>query len=79
MGVVVHLNEVAQRDFVVSLSAGEDASEKLISCLGRRQGQSLPRTGNDLVEGIFMHNANLAAHIPLYSEVSQKSCLGRGG
>jgi hypothetical protein len=39
MGVVVHLNEVTQGNFVISLSAGEYPCQKLIGGTGRRQGQ----------------------------------------
>ena len=38
MSMVIHLNEVTERNFIVSLDPREYADEKLVCCLGWRQG-----------------------------------------
>ena len=63
MGMAIHINEITQDNFLIALSAGKDTSGELISCLGRRQGQSFPRARDDIIKCIFSHNANVTAHI----------------
>jgi hypothetical protein len=58
--MAIHTHEITQDNFVVSLSAGENTCKELITCLGRRQGQSFSGARDDLIECIFSHNANPA-------------------
>jgi hypothetical protein len=62
MGVVVHINEIAQGNFVISLSTGEYPCQELIGGTGWRQGQSFPCAGDDLIECLSSHYANFLAH-----------------
>jgi hypothetical protein len=51
MGVAIHLDEITQGNFFVSLGPGEYSCKELIGGVGQWQGQSFPSTGEDLIEG----------------------------
>jgi hypothetical protein len=70
MGMVIHLNEVTERNFIVSLDPREYAGEKLVCCLGWRQGQPLPRTRDNLIEGVFTNYSDGTAHTYMFEKIA---------
>jgi hypothetical protein len=49
MNMVIHLDEITQRNFLVSLGSRQDAGEQLIRHFIWRQRQTLPSSRDDFI------------------------------